>query len=137
MHRLLKLLIPISLLSGCAATVESDYIENNKAKVEEYTNNHQHELNKLAEFLVEECTVKKLDAKKNLKLSDLGKYFLDGRVIYQLDATGKVTSAMYEKRGQTQRACVRKFAVGYQLPEPSGLQYVYGTFRLEVNGDKI
>jgi hypothetical protein len=134
MHHSLKILIITSLLTGCASTVESEYIETNTAKVEAYTYKYQKELEDLAGFLVEECTMKKMSANKNMKLSDLGKYFLDGRVIYQLDPSGKITNAIYEKKGRSQKACVSKFAVGYQLPKPEGLQYVYGKFTLEVNG---
>jgi hypothetical protein len=133
MHHSLKLLIITSLITGCS-TVESEYIENNTTNVEAYTEKYQKELEDLAGFLVDECTMKKMSANKNMKLSDLGKYFLDGRVIYQLDPSGKITNAIYEKKGRSQKECVSKFSVGYQLPNPEGLQYVYGTFTLEING---
>ncbi|WP_041417831.1 hypothetical protein [Shewanella woodyi] len=69
MQNLLKILIITSLLTGCASTVESEYIENNTAKVEAYTHKYKKELEDLAGFLVEECTMKKMSANKNIRIN--------------------------------------------------------------------
>lgn len=62
---------------------------------------------------------------------------LNGRVIYKIDDKGVIESAWYDGHNRSQAQCVNKNAVGYPLPEPKGVKYIYDQFRVEVTGDKI
>jgi hypothetical protein len=147
MRKIFYLLLFSFLVGGCATgsstehittpSLINDYIAEHIIEIDAYNTKYRSELNDLANKITDECVVKKINSKKSISLEKLINIILNCRVIYKIDDKGVIESAWYDGHNRSQAQCVNKNAVGYPLPEPKGVKYIYDQFRVEVTGDKI
>ena len=121
------------LMAGCASTnLGSNYIKLNQQKVEKYVEVHGDKISTLNGLISDECYVKIIKKKRDMSLDSLIRLTYQGTVYYHLNEDGVILNVIFDTKNSTtaKRMCLKNIAIGYQLTNTNGLEYISSHFNV-------